>query len=375
MKILFFASYYLPYISGITTYPAKLLAALVKKDHKATVLTFRHDQNLKEEEIIDGVVVKRMPFLFRISKGFISIRSLIYFFRELKQTDVVFLNIPNGEGLALALLARIMNKKVIAIFHCQVDLGRSLIQKFVSLFLNMIVYCQLKLSNKVVIYTKDYFNSLEMSTFLKDRIVEILPPVEKLPVDKETLGQMKKKKGKEKWIGFAGRIAKEKGLLNLVKAISNLNDDEVTVVFAGPYGKDVVGEERYYMKLLSLLKEKNIKYHFFGLLGNGKLGAFYEAIDLLVLPSINKTEAFGMVQIEAMLHGKPVISSNLPGVRVPVQLSNMGKVTKLNDVADLSKCLREVLQDLDKLSTSKKIKQLFKKMSLESVISRYQQLI
>ena len=82
-----------------------------------------------------------------------------------------------------------------------------------------------------------------------------------------------------------------------------------------------------------------------------------------------------MVQIEAMLHGKPVISSNLPGVRVPVQLSNMGKVTKLNDVADLSKCLREVLQDLDKLSTSKKIKQLFKKMSLESVISRYQQLI
>ena len=50
------------------------------------------------------------------------------------------------------------------------------------------------------------------------------------------------------------------------------------------------------------------------------MSSFYKSIDLLVLPSINQTEAFGMVQAEAIA-GTPVIAGNLPGVRIPIKLT------------------------------------------------------
>ena len=54
------------------------------------------------------------------------------------------------------------------------------------------------------------------------------------------------------------------------------------------------------------------------------MGSFYTCIDVLVVPSINSTEAFGLVQVEAMMMGVPVVASDLPGVRVPVQKQGWG---------------------------------------------------
>ena len=54
MKLLFFSPYYYPYISGLTTYPFKILKYLAK-DHKITVLTFPHDNEVKREEKINRV--------------------------------------------------------------------------------------------------------------------------------------------------------------------------------------------------------------------------------------------------------------------------------------------------------------------------------
>jgi len=61
------------------------------------------------------------------------------------------------------------------------------------------------------------------------------------------------------------------------------------------------------------------------------------------LPSLNSTEAFGLVQIEAMMNGVPSIASNLPGVRQPVKMHEMGKVVEIGDSAGLADALLEVL--------------------------------
>jgi len=64
---------------------------------------------------------------------------------------------------------------------------------------------------------------------------------------------------------------------------------------------------------------------------------------VLVIPSLNSTEAFGLVQIEAMINGVPSIASNLPGVRQPVQMHGMGRVTPIGSSSALAEALIEVL--------------------------------
>jgi glycosyltransferase involved in cell wall biosynthesis len=68
------------------------------------------------------------------------------------------------------------------------------------------------------------------------------------------------------WIGFSGRIASEKGIEYLINAFKHykLHVTRYTLVFAGPYGKDVSGEEEYYQKIKNLLEKEKINSSFFG---------------------------------------------------------------------------------------------------------------
>ncbi len=67
-------------------------------------------------------------------------------------------------------------------------------------------------------------------------------------------------------------------------------------------------------------------WKFLGNLSQQQLAAFYPNLDVLVVPSLNSTEAFGLVQVEAMMNNVPCVASALPGVRRPVQMHAMGKV-------------------------------------------------
>jgi glycosyltransferase involved in cell wall biosynthesis len=73
--------------------------------------------------------------------------------------------------------------------------------------------------------------------------------------------------------------------------------------------------------------------------------AFFGAIDCLVVPSVNSTESFGLVQGEAMLCGTPVVASDLPGVRQPVRTTGMGEIVPVGDAAALASAVLRVLDD------------------------------
>lgn len=84
---------------------------------------------------------------------------------------------------------------------------------------------------------------------------------------------------------------------------------------------------------------------FVGRIADDVLARHYRAADVLVLPSIDRTEAFGLVLLEAMACGKPVVASRLPGVRTLVEEGHNGYLAEPGDVADLadklSRCMRE----------------------------------
>jgi len=377
VKILFLSPYFYPYTSGVTTYPLKILSNLANKN-EVTVLTFLFDPLLSNQVTHNQLTIRRMPFLFKISKGFISPQSLIYFYKYAIQSDLIILNQPNFEGLFLSIIGKILNKKIISIFHCQVFLRGNILVKIINWFLNFSMKIQLNLSDKIVVYTKDYINSLPYFKKLINKTVDILPPIEKSVIDKKYLNKLLKLKGNKIWIGYAGRISSEKGLEYLIDAVRNIvipAKTGIRIIFAGPYGKDVAGENSYYNKILLLLKEYEIDYLFLGNLTAEQLSSFYKSINLLVLPSINQTEAFGMVQAEAMIAGTPVITSNLPGVRISIRLTKMGIIVETKNVEQISQAIEELINNKNKFSNGKLIKNAKKIFDINKTYAFYDELL
>jgi len=356
MKILFFSSYFFPYISGLTVYPKKILDYLSKKNY-ITVLTFSHENNLRHKETLKRLKIVRLPYFFRLSKGFISPQSLFLFIQYIKNNDLLLLNLPNFEGLALAFFGKIFNKKVISIYHCQVFLDKSLFSKIIFFFLNTSVLLQCWLSNVIIAHV-EYVNYIDIGKIFRSKIKTVFPPIEKAIVNNKELFELIELKKNNVWIGYSGRMASEKGLeylINAVKIIRNSNVLKTELIFVGPKRNEVVGEKKYYDRIMDILKKNNMKCFFLGKLADKQMGAFYKSIDIFVLPSINRTEAFGMAQVEAMLCGTPVVASDLPGVRVPIQLTKMGIITPPKDSMAIAEAITTIINNRDKYTNKQLI--------------------
>ena len=88
---------------------------------------------------------------------------------------------------------------------------------------------------------------------------------------------------------------------------------------------------------------------FIGYVPDQELVKYYNLCDLLVLPSIDKSEAFGMVLLEAMACGKAVLASSLPGVRQVVEVNVNGRLFKPKDADNLASHLNRLLDDKNDL--------------------------
>jgi glycosyltransferase involved in cell wall biosynthesis len=163
-------------------------------------------------------------------------------------------------------------------------------------------------------------------------------------------------------IGMAARFASEKGVEVLLDALPIILKKYPTaqVLFAGTY-QNVMGEQAYSDRLMPRIREYEIQGHwtFLGNLDPVQMAAFYPNLDVLTVPSLNSTEAFGLVQIEAMMNGVPSVPSALPGVRRPVQMHGTGIVSKIGDPVSLAESILGVLDtpekyrgDLDSLKKS-----------------------
>jgi len=87
---------------------------------------------------------------------------------------------------------------------------------------------------------------------------------------------------------------------------------------------------------------------------------------------LNSTEAFGLVQIEAMINGKPSIASNLPGVRQPVLRHKMGHVIPIGDAKALASAIIEIWKN--RAVKYKNSHQIQEQYSPESIAFQFEKL-
>jgi glycosyltransferase involved in cell wall biosynthesis len=333
MKILTVLTYYRPHTSGLTIYAERLARAFIKRGHQVTVMTTQYDASLPREEVMDGVHIIRVPVLFRVSKGVIAPTFGWVATRLVAEHDVVQMHLPQFDAPGVALRGRLFGKPAVLTYHCDLQLPKGLFNRLV----NMVVQFQNNmagiLSNHIVTYTQDYADHSAYLSRYKHKLTPILPPVElpdPPPGAVEAFAREHQIKEKRPVIGMVTRFASEKGVEVLLEALPAILQKypNAQVLFAGQH-LNVMGEQAYFNRLAPQIHEyeKAGQWTFLGNLSPQQLAALYPNLDVLTVPSLNSTEAFGLVQIEAMMNGVPVVPSALPGVRMPVRMHGMGRVS------------------------------------------------
>ena len=111
---------------------------------------------------------------------------------------------------------------------------------------------------------------------------------------------------------------------------------------------EAIGLWAYVRRIEPLLQEYKRHYVHVGTLNPNEMAAFFRACHVTALPSINSTETFGLVQIEAALCGTPSVASDLPGVRIPTQITGMGRTVPPRDARLLAEAVCEVLEQRER---------------------------
>jgi phosphatidylinositol alpha-mannosyltransferase len=142
--------------------------------------------------------------------------------------------------------------------------------------------------------------------------------------------------GPGKKILFLGRLEKRKGLETLIRAISLLKDADVELIVAGTGPLEKSSR--------SLAEELGVDARFLGRVGEEELPRLYRSVDIYCAPGLGG-ESFGIVLLEALAAGAPVIASDLPGYRAVA--AGAARLVPPGDPEELAHGLRSVLGDPD----------------------------
>jgi glycosyltransferase involved in cell wall biosynthesis len=352
VNILIALTYYRPHYSGLTIYTERLARAWAARGHNVTVLTSRFEKSLPGEEMVNGVRVVRLPVAFRISKGVIMPSIPLRAWQEIRRADLVNLHVPQLDAAPIAVLARLMGRPVLLTYHCDLLLPGGLVNRLANFASDVANHIAARMAKRIVTNTLDY---AEASPFLRQYIGKVhgIPPPVSLPqVGAEAVAALRARLGVaqgERVIGMVARLAAEKGAETLVRAMPLILEKmpQARVLYAGQH-EGVMGEEAYAAMLAPMIRELGEKWQFLGLIPDDDLAAFFHLCDVVVVPSTNSTESFGIVQVEAMTCGTPVAASDRPGMRQPALTTGMGRTFTPGDPAALAGAVLEVLANREK---------------------------
>jgi glycosyltransferase involved in cell wall biosynthesis len=364
--------YYRPNISGLTLYVESLAKGLAARGHEVTILTHAHAVGLAPEERDEGVRIVRAAVIARAGKALISPAILSAARRELRRADVFHLHSPLVNAVPLSLAGMIAGVPIVVTYHCDLKPPPGVVQRVIEALARGSQDFALARAHTIVTYTEDYARHTPSLAKRLDRVRWILPPVVAPRATGRTVEEIRMRYGirGQPVLLFLGRFAEEKGLPYLVGAFSEIRRrfPEAALVLAGE--KDRVPGETVGERLAPLLADPDSGVVATGSVPPEQIGDLFQVADLLVLPSTNSTESFGLVQVEAMLEGVPVVASDLPGVRQPVRLTGMGEIAPIGDAAGLARQIVRVLESPD--SYRRPREEIRSKFSMDRTLSEYE---
>lgn len=294
------------------------------------ILVYNTEKKTVEEEFF-GKKLVRASRTFKFG----SIPFSFDYLRHIRdyEGDIIHLHEPNPIGTIGYLLFG-KKKKLVVTYHYNVGRYKFLFSLYYYLQKRLI-----KKAEKVIVTAKNnYLYSPVLSKFEeKCTIVGLGVDPEEFTMTDQIQNQIQeiKKKYPGQIVLFVGRLSHYKGIEYLIKAAK---DENYTVLIIGQ------GEKEEMLKNVAG-DSKNIVF----LKNIDDVKPYYYACDLFVLPSINRSEAFGIVQLEAMICEKPVICTNLKTGVPEVQVHDeTGLVVSPENTKELKEAIHSLLSDNEK---------------------------
>lgn len=335
MRILHIGKYYPPLFGGIERVNYDLVENLNKvTDCQVDELCFSHTVGNEHYYTPDNYKLFRIPiraikFSTPIPIGFFSTYHKIR-----NNYDIIHLHLPNPIA-SLAPLLIPTRAKIILHWHSDI-----LKQKKLMLLYKPIQKMLLNKAERIIATSLNYSKA---SNYLK----AYLPKVEVIPIginddylqhSTEEIDRIRQKYKNKKIILSIGRLTYYKGFKYLIEAARYLKDDTIIIIGGSGELKDEL--EKYIKKL-----NVSTKVYLIGRIPQEQMGAYYKAASIFCLPSIMKTEAFGVVLLEALSMSLPIVACNIPGSGV--NWVNRHEETGLNvpicDARALAKAINEIL--------------------------------
>lgn len=364
MKILQINKLYYPWIGGIETIARDIAMYFNKKDDIDLVNLVCQPQGKRKKDSVDGVVTHRASSMGIVKGMPVSIDFFFLFRKLVKETDLIFIHHPFPLAyIAYWLFGR--DKEVVVWYHSDI-----VKQKFLRKLFDPFLRYTLKkathvfVSNKTLLQTSHilpqfvekcrviYFG-IDVDTFRKDSKRE-----EESNTIIETYGTP--------LLLSVGRLVYYKGFSYLIEAMRDITA-QLLIIGNGPL-KDELSE---------LIRKYNLEERVHIIDPVDDLVPYYHACDIFVLPSSESSEVFGIVQIEALACGKPVINTALPtGVPEVSVDGKTGLTVPPKDSEALSSAIRTLLEDRNMYQTYSEnalteVEKRFKKELFFSHLEKY----
>lgn len=332
--------FFAPHHGGVETHVEMVAVELVRRGHDVTVLTSQHDRSLPEQETTaSGIHVVRSRtwgtyFATPLAVG--TSRSL----RTLPRPDVVHMHYP--PPVTSYLVARDLRKwrvPTCLTYHCDLYLegwvGHTATRVYQSLFLPP----TLAVAQRIIVHTASYGKT---SRALQGRSLDVIPSL----VDTDRFSprgddpELRRKLGAEgkAVVLFVGRLVSHKGVEDLLISLDHLPKEALLVVVGeGPRREDLEGDAR----------ERGVadRVRFVGAPPDEEIPRYHALSSVVVLPSQNRLEGFGLAIVEAMASGRPVVVADLPGVRELITEGEDGLLAEPLLPEDLANKCAQLLAD------------------------------
>jgi len=293
LRVVQVGKYYPPHVGGIETHLQALCDGL-KESHDVQVFV-AGDRRRDVDTIVDGVAVHRLGIQFEIASAPVC-PTMPWKIRR-AGADLVHIHLPNPAGV-LALLASGYRGPLVATWHSDVVRQRRLAKMFEPVQRRFLANC-----DALIATSPDYVESSPDLSRLRKRTVVIPygiaveefrdPPASAVAIRSARSGPL---------LLAVGRLVYYKGFEYLIRA---MNQIDATLL--------LIGDGPLLQPLQNLAQDLGVanRIEFLGEMQPREVVPYYHAADLFVLPSIARSEAFGIVQLEAMACGKPVVNTNL----------------------------------------------------------------